>query len=120
MTSGRGRHYGGLAAEEAALRLYEAEGAQPIARRWRCPEGEIDLVLRAGPTIVFVEVKARRDRDAAAGAITAAQWRRLRAAAERYLAEAADPGADCRFDVVVVDRQGRAERIANAASFDEW
>lgn len=119
MTSGLGRHLGGLAAEEAALRLYEAEGAELVARRWRCPEGEIDLVVRAGAVLIFVEVKARRHRDSAAGAISPAQWRRLQAAASRFLAEAGD-GAECRFDVVVVDRGGQVERIENAGSFDEW
>jgi putative endonuclease len=119
VTSGLGRHLGGLAAEEAALRLYEAEGAVLLARRWRCPEGEIDLVVRAGAVLVFVEVKARRHRDAAAGAVSAVQWRRLHAAASRFLAEIG-PDVECRFDVVVVDRSGRAERIENAAAFDEW
>lgn len=118
--SGRGAHQGGLAAEEAVLALYRAEGARPLAVRWRCREGEIDLVLRTGATIVFVEVKARRAHAAAAEAIPPAQWRRLRAAATRFLAEAGDPAADCRFDVALVDRTGVVERIENAASFDDW
>jgi putative endonuclease len=120
VTSGLGRHQGGLAAEEAALRLYEAEGAVLVARRWRCPEGEIDLVVRAGGVLVFVEVKARRHRDAAAGAVSPAQWRRLQAAASRFLAEAGEDAAECRFDVVLAGRDGRLERIENAVAFDEW
>ena len=120
MSGGLGRHFAGLAGEDAALRLYEAEGGVPVARRWRCPEGEIDLVVRVGGIVVFVEVKARRRWDAAAGAVTPAQWRRLRAAAGRYLAETCGGETDCRFDVVLVDGAGRAERIENAAAFDEW
>src|SRR5690606_26174810 len=71
-------------------------------------------------TIVFVEVKARRAHAAAAEAISPAQWRRLHAAASRFLAEAGDPDAACRFDVALVDRSGGIERLENAASFDEW
>jgi putative endonuclease len=118
--SGRTAHLSGLAAEEIAARLYAPDGARVLATRWRCPEGEIDLVLGLPGLVVFVEVKARRRRDAAASAITPAQWRRLAAAASRYLAERAEPDVACRFDVVLVDGSGAAERICNAKSFDEW
>lgn len=120
MISGRGAHLSGLAAEEIAARLYGAEGAQVLATRWRCPEGEIDLVLGLPGLVIFVEVKARRSRDAAAAAVTPAQRRRLAGAAARYLGEAAPPGTDCRFDVVLIDRSGAAERVENAMNFDEW
>lgn len=114
---GRQAYFNGLAAEEIAARLYEAEGARVLERRWRCAAGEIDLILAGPGGVIFVEVKARRDRDAAAGAISARQWRRLGAAAEVYLVGL--PGApECRFDVVLVDGTGRAERIENAWSFD--
>lgn len=111
-------HWSGLAGEDAAARLYIAEGGSILASRWRCPGGEIDLVVGFPGETVFVEVKARRDRDAAASAISPAQWRRLAAAAAVWLAE--HPAPACRFDVVLVDGAGRAERIVNAASFDEW
>ena len=116
--AGRIANLTGRAAEEIAARLYLAEGATLAATRWRCAEGEIDLVFARPGEIIFVEVKARRGRDAAAGAISPAQWRRLGAAASRYLAEVAGDVA-CRFDVVLVDGVGRAERIENAYSFDE-
>ena len=118
MRAGRTADFTGRAAEEIAARLYLAEGATLAATRWRCPEGEIDLIfVTRAREIVFVEVNARRARDAAAGAISPAQWRRLGAAASRYLAEVAGEAA-CRFDVVLVDGTGRAERIENAFSFD--
>lgn len=119
MKSGRGAYFGGLAAEEIAARSYLAEGGRVLATRWRCPAGEIDLIVASGATLVFVEVKARRDHAGAALAITPAQWRRLAAAAQCYLAEATGTPA-CRFDVVMVDRAGRAERIENAKAFDDW
>jgi putative endonuclease len=108
----------GIAAEESAARLYRAEGGQRIASRWRCPEGEIDLVVAMPTEIVFAEVKARRRH--APGAVSARQWARIGAAAARFLAEETDGTVPCRFDLVLVDRSGAVERIENAVSFDEW
>lgn len=120
MRTGRTAHHAGLAAEDIAARLYEDEGARILARRWRCPAGEIDLIVALPETLVFVEVKARRHRDAAAVALTPAQTARLGAAAETWLAEHSPTHGPtpCRFDLVLVDGTGRAERIANALSFD--
>ena len=118
--TGFARHQGGLAAEEAAARFYLAEGGRVLARRWRCPEGEIDLVIGFPGLVVFVEVKARRTRDAAAASVSSAQWTRLAAAAARFLEDQPPPAPDCRFDLVLFDRKGTPERIENAATFDEW
>ena len=62
-------------------------------RNWRCREGELDLVVRRGRTLVFVEVKTRRtDRfGTPAEAVTPTKQRRLRSLARRYL-EATDRG----------------------------
>lgn len=111
-------HHCGIAAEESAGRAYRAAGGRPVAARWRCPEGELDLVVRFPSEIVFAEVKARRRH--AADAVTPRQWARIGAAAARYLAEETDGTLPCRFDLVLVDRAGTVERIENAASFDEW
>lgn len=111
-------HYSGLAAEEAVARRYHEEGGRVRAARWRCPEGEIDLVVALPGEIVFVEVKARRAH--AAEAVSARQWARIGAAASRYLAEETDGITPCRFDLALVDRNGRMERITNARSFEGW
>jgi putative endonuclease len=89
-----------------------------LAERWRKPEGELDLVIGMPGEIVFVEVKARRGH--AAEAVTPRQWARIGAAASRYLAEMTDGTTPCRFDLALVDRNGRTEVIENAASFDGW
>lgn len=120
MRRGVPTHWRGLAAEDIAARDYAARGGTIIAERWRCPEGEIDLIVRLGDLIVFVEVKARKGHDAAAAAISDRQWRRIGAAASRYLAEHTDGQTACRFDAVLVDAMGEAECIENAARFDEW
>ncbi|MBP7242887.1 MAG: YraN family protein [Amaricoccus sp.] len=115
---GAQRHHTGIAAEEAAAGRYAAEGGRIRASRWRCPEGEIDLVVELPGELVFVEVKARRAHGASA--VTARQWARIGAAATRYLAERTDGTLPCRFDLALVDGAGRLERIENARSFDEW
>ncbi len=110
-------HYAGLLAEECAARGYESDGGAIRATRWRCPEGELDLVVELPSEIVFVEVKARRH---GAETVTPRQWARIGAAASRYLAEHTDGTVPCRFDLALVDRLGRLERIENARSFDDW
>jgi putative endonuclease len=111
-SAGRTARLAGLAAEDIALRLYG--GARLMETRWRCPEGEIDLILGSPGGVVFVEVKARRSHAEAAAALSRRQRDRLGAAAARYLAETDGAALDARFDVVLVDRSGRAERIENA------
>ena len=63
--------------------------------------GEIDFIACRGTTLVFVEVKKRKDVMTAWGAITPAQQRRLRLAAETYLLQRRWTG-DARFDVIIV------------------
>jgi putative endonuclease len=111
-------HHTGLAAEEMVARGYVTEGGRVRATRWRCREGELDLVVELPSEIVFVEVKARRSH--AAEAVSPRQWRRIGAAASRYLAEMTDGSVPCRFDLALVDRAGRTERIENAQTFDGW
>lgn len=111
-------YHQGLAAEDMAAARYVAMGGIVRETRWRCPEGEIDLVIDTPDAVIFVEVKARRGHDRAA--VTARQWARIGAAATRYLAENTDGARPCRFDLVLVDRMGRIECIENARSFDDW
>lgn len=110
--------HSGIAAEELAARAYRTGGGHVRATRWRCPEGELDMVVELAGEIVFVEVKARRRHDP--GAVTERQWARIAAAATRYLAEQTDGTRPYRFDLALVDRFGRLERIENARSFDGW
>src|SRR6476646_10229335 len=92
----------GPAAETAALAFLERHGLELVERNWRCRFGEIDLVLRDGATLVFVEVRLRKD-SRFGGAAESIDWHkrnRLLAAARLYLMRC--PNAKCRFDAVLL------------------
>ena len=94
----------GKSGEERACRELERRGYAILARRYRTRFGEIDIIARDGPTIVFVEVKARtsdRYGDPAA-AVTLHKQAKVTAMAEDFLARRHLHGAPCRFDVVAI------------------
>ncbi len=90
--------------EEAAARFLRERGYRIVARNVRVPGGEIDLVCLEGGTMVFVEVKWRRNGSygSALGAVGARKQATLRAAAADY-AQIVAPSARIRFDVVAID-----------------
>jgi putative endonuclease len=93
----------GLSAETRAAAFLLAKGYRIVARRWRSPVGEIDIVARRRGVLVFVEVKARERLDDAAEAVIGRQQRRIVAAAQAWLAHHPDDvSSDIRFDVVLV------------------
>lgn len=79
----------GSQGEAHARRYLEGRGYQLLSANWHCAAGELDLVMRDGDEIAFIEVKTRRGEGAgrAEEAIRPAQGRRLLAAAEWFLAE---------------------------------
>jgi putative endonuclease len=95
-------------AEDAACRHLESLGFRLEARNVRLAGGEIDLVLRDGDTLVFVEVKARGARGTAAAAVSADKRRRLGRAAAMWAARWGLPSGGLRFDVVTVEGRGSA------------
>ncbi|MEW5966778.1 MAG: YraN family protein [Pseudomonadota bacterium] len=105
----------GQQAEAQAEAFLAAQGLAPVTRNWRCRFGEIDLVMRDGATLVFVEVRlrARGDFGGAAASVTPAKQQKLVAAARQYLAGLKTQPA-CRFDVVALDGKAAPEWIRNA------
>jgi putative endonuclease len=91
----------GAAGEEQAAAWYRSRGYAVLDRNWRCREGELDLVVRRGRELVFVEVKTRRtDRfGTPAEAVTRAKQRRLRVLARRYLDSTDERAGSLAFDV---------------------
>jgi len=109
----------GAEGEAQAAAWYEAEGYEVLERNWRRREGEVDLIVRRGATVVFCEVKTRTsDRfGTGAEAVLPAKQRRIRRLASRWLAEltpAVGRGRiELRFDVVSITA-GTVEVIEDA------
>ncbi len=115
MQAGALAHRTGLAAEDGVRRHYQQSGREIVARRWRGRAGEIDLIGRDAAGYVFIEVKAAPTLAAAAERLTARQMRRLATAAQEFLGSVAGGlGNAMRFDVALVDRNGRIEICENA------
>ena len=98
------RHALGRRGERAAARHLKRRRFRIIARNYRCPAGEVDLICTDRETIVFVEVKTRTSDDFQdpQDTVSVAQRRRLFQAARFFLMEAAAPHRPARFDVVTV------------------
>lgn len=93
----------GVSAETRAAAYLIGKGFRILARRWKSPVGEIDIVARRHRTLIFVEVKARATLDDAAWSVTPRQQQRIAAAAQAWLASRPDVAfRDIRLDVVLV------------------
>jgi putative endonuclease len=105
----------GQRAETVALWLLRFKGYRLLARRYKCAQGEVDLIMRRGRTTAFIEVKARPSRDEAVTAVTTHQARRIAAAAASWMGrdERAARGF-CRFDIVAVSAYLWPHHIENA------
>jgi len=98
------RHELGRAGERVAEQYLRKQGLKTLARHFNTPVGELDLVMRDGDTIVFVEVKTRRDRKHAEpeDAVHGAKQRRLLRAAQWFIHARRWDDPPCRFDVIGV------------------
>lgn len=107
----------GRDAEDRALAALARQGLRVVARNYRCRGGEIDLVMRDGDCLVFVEVRFRRRADfgGALSSVDRRKQQRLILAARHYLASSGWSGP-CRFDVVGIDRGREAQWIRDAFS----
>ncbi|MBO4222897.1 YraN family protein [Bradyrhizobium neotropicale] len=93
----------GLSAESRAAAYLMAKGYRILAKRFRTPYGEIDLVVRKRNLLAFVEVKARASFDEAAYAVTPRQQQRIIAAAQAWLmAHPEHAEFDMRFDAMLI------------------
>ena len=93
----------GLSAESRAAAMLLAKGYRILARRFRSPFGEIDIVARKRNLVAFVEVKARATLDEAAYAVTPRQQARISDAAQAWLmAHPEHAEFELRFDVMLI------------------
>ena len=93
----------GISAETRAAAYLMAKGYRILAKRFRTPHGEIDLVVRKRNLLAFVEVKARASLDDAAYAVTLRQQQRIINAAQAWLmAHPEHAEFDMRFDAMLI------------------
>ena len=93
----------GISAESRAAAYLMAKGYRILARRYRTPHGEIDIVARRRNLIAFVEVKARATLDDAAFAVTPRQQQRIIDAAQGWLvAHPEHAEFELRFDAMLI------------------
>jgi putative endonuclease len=93
----------GLSAESRAAAYLMAKGYRILAKRFRTPHGEIDIVAKRRNLIAFVEVKARASLDEAAFAVTPRQQARIIDAAQAWLvAHPKHAEFELRFDAILI------------------
>ncbi len=105
----------GVRAEILCLWQLRLKGYRILARRYRTPVGEVDLIARRGGVIAAIEVKARGNLAAAGEAVTARQRGRIARALAHFLAHRPDLAALApRFDVMLVAPRGLARHLVDA------
>ena len=103
----------GRRGERAAEKYLRRNGYRIVARNFRAAGAEIDLVAMDGETLVFVEVKTRRSRDAGAPeeAVDERKQKQIRRAAELFAMRYREDEIEMRFDIVAVDASGERLEI---------
>lgn len=104
----------GIAAERRAEAYLEHAGLVLVARNYRSPFGEVDLIMRHAEVLVFVEVRfrARSDYGTAAESVDRRKQSRLRATAEHFLQQdKRRSNPPCRFDIVAVTPSAEGEHV---------
>lgn len=92
-------------AERVARDFLQSRGLEPMCDNYRFRGGEIDLIMRDGETIVFVEVRYRKNPEFGSGteSITAQKQERVIATARHYLQHNGSLAHQpCRFDVIAI------------------
>jgi len=94
----------GRDAEARALAFLQQQGLTLIEKNFRCRAGEIDLIMHDVQTLVFIEVRSRKNQQfgGAAASVGPVKQRRLWRSASFYLLKFPKPPA-CRFDLVAID-----------------
>ncbi len=109
----------GRRGERAAEKYLRRHGYRIVTRNFRAAGAEIDLIAMDGDTLVFVEVKTRRNRAAGAPeeAVDARKQSRMRRAAEVFAERYRAGDTEMRFDIIAVDASGKrleVELLRNA------
>ena len=94
----------GVQSETQALRYLEAQGLKLVCQNYLCKMGEIDLIMLDDDTLVFIEVRFRKNNDfgGGLGSITSAKQKKIIKTARHYLFQLNDEPY-CRFDAIALD-----------------
>lgn len=94
----------GATSEARAVDLLLRRGYEIVERNYRCKTGELDIVARDGPTLVFVEVRSRADHEhgSALEMVGHSKRRKVARVAHSYLAHRRPRFEEARFDVVAI------------------
>lgn len=106
----------GTEKERLAAAYLQEQGYEIIACNFVCRQGEIDLIARKSPYLIFIEVKYRKSNrfGSAEEAVTMKKQIRIQKAAQYYLYKKKIPqNTPCRFDVVAINHE-QIELIENA------
>ena len=99
----RGAERRGRRAERYAALWLQLRGYKLLERRFKCHVGEVDLIMKRGRTLAFVEVKQRQRLSQAQTAVTPKNWRRIAMAAEVWAAQHPHGATlDWRYDLVAI------------------
>jgi putative endonuclease len=103
----------GNRAELLASRFLEQRGLQPLHKNFHCRRGEIDLIMRDRDSLVFIEVRYRRNKHygGAAGSVTQTKCRRIAQCARYYLDRYQASEQSIRFDVIAIEGTGNELQI---------
>jgi putative endonuclease len=103
----------GIIGEKLAAEFLIRQGYEIIEKNYRCKEGEIDIIAKDGPFLVFVEVRAKHNLNYGTPeeSITARKKQHLRNAAARYLESHDNLPAEWRIDFVAVELDGRGKPL---------
>ena len=104
----------GKAAEDRALAFLQTQGCELVARNWHCSYGEIDLIMRLGDKLLFIEVKFRKSAafGGAAYSITPSKLAKLQRSIEYYL-QINQLNTPCRLDAVLLQGNNAPQWLTN-------
>jgi putative endonuclease len=104
----------GELAERWAKWILRCKGYHILAQRFRCPVGEIDLIVRSKRMVIAVEVKQRSDLRSALEAVTTQQQRRIARALQWFMKQNKSSITGIRFDVFVISTIFSWHHLKNA------
>jgi putative endonuclease len=108
-------------AENACYHFLRSHGLKPVERNFSCRQGEIDIIMRDRATLVFVEVRFRKNNLYGGGleSITPAKQQKLRMAAELYLQQHKQYKI-ARFDVVSMSKNNQTSDSPQQTYTFDW